>query len=159
MSEVLHENVTLSVVAGVYSMRLEGRDAYLQMVKEGAHAEMISHHNGHHGEIDILSDTEAIGTWYLYDDLYEFRRGMRLYGTAFYRDKYLKVDGQWKIFYSQFHRLYEIYEPIKERPNVTYHYLATHGYRHPGTDPLPPYPKIPNYRHPEGVMPPFLDSK
>jgi len=57
MSEVLHPDVVLSVVAGIYSMRLEGRDAYVEMVKQGAHADMISHHNGHHGEIDIVGRT------------------------------------------------------------------------------------------------------
>ena len=82
MASVLHEDVTLSVEAGVYSMAYEGRDAYVNMVREGAHADMISHHNGHHPEIDVISDDEAIGTWYLYDDLHEFRRGMRLFGTA-----------------------------------------------------------------------------
>lgn len=159
MSEVLHPDVTLSVVAGIYSMVLNGRDEYLQMVKEGAHAEMISHHNGHHPEIEIVSDIEAIGTWYLYDDLFEFRRQMRLYGTAFYRDKYLKVDGRWLIYYSQFHRLYEIEEPLEKRPNVTFHYLGTHGYRHPNDVPLAPFTKLDGYEHPPGILPPFLDAK
>ena len=159
MKEVLHEDVTLSVVAGVYSMVLKGRDAYLQMVKEGAHAEMVSHHHGHNGEIDIVSDTEALATWYLYDDLYEFRRNIRLYGTAFYRDKYLKVDGRWQLWYSQFHRVAEFCDPLTERPNITYHYLESHGFKHAGDTPLAPYPKDTAYRHPAGVLPPFLDAK
>ena len=159
MAEVLHEDVFLSIEAGIYSMSYEGRDAYVQMVKEGAHADMISHHNGHHGEIEVLSDDEAIGTWYLYDDLYEFRRGMRLFGTAFYRDRYVRVDGRWKIRYSQFHRIYEIKEELRERPDITYHYLATHGYKHQGEADLDPYPKERVYRHPPGEMPPFLDTK
>lgn len=32
MASVLHEDVTLSVEAGVYSMAYEGRDAYVNMV-------------------------------------------------------------------------------------------------------------------------------
>ena len=44
-----------------YSMAYEGRGAYLEMVKQGAHCDMISHHNGHHGEIDIVSG-ESRGT-------------------------------------------------------------------------------------------------
>lgn len=159
MAEVLHEDVTLSVVAGVYSMQLQGREAYLQMVREGAHADMISHHNGHHPEIEVLGEGEALGTWYLYDDLYEFRRGMRLLGTAFYRDRYLKVGGRWQIRYSQFHRLYEIADELPDRSKLTYHYLATHGHKHPGAAPLAPFPKDPGYRHPPGVLPPFLDAK
>ncbi len=95
MREVLHPDVELSVVAGcVYSMKYQGREGYLEMVRTGAHADMISHHNGHHPEIDIVGPEEAIGTWYLYDDLYEYRRNMRLYGTAFYRDRYVKHEGR-----------------------------------------------------------------
>ena len=131
----------------------------VEMVRTGAHADMISHHNGHHPEIDIVGPEEAIGTWYLYDDLYEYRRGYRLYGTAFYRDRYVKHEGSWKIRYSQFHRLYEIADPLPPRENITAHYLATHGYKHPGTDPLPPFPKVKEYDHEPGVMPPFLDAK
>ena len=159
MREVLHPDVELSVVAGVYSMKYQGREGYLEMVRTGAHADMISHHNGHHPEIDIVGPEEAIGTWYLYDDLYEYRRNMRLYGTAFYRDRYVKHEGRWKIRYSQFHRLYEIADPLPPRENITAHYLGTHGYKHPGTDPLPPFPKVKEYDHEPGVMPPFLDAK
>jgi hypothetical protein len=158
VAEVLHPEVTLSVEAGVYSMKLEGREAYLEMVRQGAHADMISHHNGHHPEIDIVGPEEAIGTWYLYDDLFEYRRGMRLFGTAFYRDRYVKHEGRWKIRYSQFHRLYEIADPLPPREHITAHYLGTHGYRHPGDAPLEPFPKIPGFKHDAGVMPPFLDA-
>jgi hypothetical protein len=159
MREVLHPDVVLSVEAGIYSMKYEGREPYLEMVRTGAHADMISHHNGHHPEIEIVGPEEAIGTWYLYDDLFEYRRGMRLYGTAFYRDRYVKHEGRWKILYSQFHRLYEIVGELPPRENIQAHYLATHGYKHPGTEPLAPYPKDNSYRHEPGVMPPFLDAK
>lgn len=159
MASVLHEDVILSVEAGVYSMAYEGRDAYVNMVREGAHADMISHHNGHHPEIDVISDDEAIGTWYLYDDLHEFRRGMRLFGTAFYRDRYVRVDGQWKIRYSQFHRIYEIKEELPPREAVVTSYLETHAHKHKGEADIAPFPKDNNYQHPPGVMPPFLDYK
>ena len=78
---------------------------------------------------------------------------------AFYRDRYVKHEGRWKIRYSQFHRLYEIVGELPPRESIQAHYLATHGYKHPGTDPLPPFPKVKSYRHETGVMPPFLDAK
>jgi len=159
MREVLHPDVVLSVEAGVYSMKYEGRDNYVEMVRTGAHADMISHHNGHHPEIDIIGPEEAIGTWYLYDDLYEYRRGYRLLGTAFYRDRYVKHEGRWKIRYSQFHRLYEIETELPPRDSIKAHYLATHAYKHPGDEPIAPFPKVKEYKHEEGVMPPFLDAK
>lgn len=129
--DVFHPDVTLSVEGGVYHFKIEGRDAYLNMIREGAHAEMITQHHGHHPEIDILSETEAKGIWYLQDNVWEFRRKMHITGTAFYRERYLKVDGQWTIKDIEFERVYEIVDPIDEMPNVTKHYLAEHGVKLP----------------------------
>ncbi len=136
--DVFHPDVTLSVVGGVYKFKLEGRDAYLKMVREGAHAEMITLHQGHHPEIDVISDEEARGIWYLQDSVWEFRRKMHITGAAFYRERYLKRDGRWTIKDIEFERIHEIVDPIEEAPNVTVNYLATHAYKMPEGE-LPPY--------------------
>ena len=137
LADVFTEDVTLSVIGGVYRFTLSGRDAYLEMARDGAHAEMVTQHNGHHPEIDILSDTEASGIWYLHDFVLEFRRKQHITGTAFYRDTYVKREGQWKIKHTEFERIYEISEPIERRPNVTFSTLATHGRRLPPGDLAP----------------------
>jgi hypothetical protein len=140
IAEIFHPDVTLSVIGGVYGFKLEGRDKYLEMVREGAHAEMISQHNGHHPEIDVISETEARGIWYLHDNVWEFRRNMHITGTALYRDRYLKLDGRWVIKDSEFERIYEMVHTITERPNVTFSYLATHGRKLPEGE-LAPFAK------------------
>ena len=137
LAEVFTDDVTLSVTGGVYRFELHGKQAYLQMARDGAHAEMVTQHNGHHPEIDILSDTEATGIWYLHDFVLEFRRKQHITGTAFYRDTYVKREGQWKIKHTEFERIYEISEPIERRPNVTFSTLATHGHRLPPGDLAP----------------------
>ena len=63
IATVFHPEVTLDVNGGIYRFRIEGRDKYLDMVREGAHADMIMQHNGHHHEIEILSPSEARGVW------------------------------------------------------------------------------------------------
>jgi hypothetical protein len=131
LAEVFTDDVTLSVVGGVYRFTLSGREAYLEMARNGAHAEMVTQHNGHHPEIDILGDGEAKGIWYLHDFVLEFRRKQHITGTAFYRDRYVKRGGHWKIQHTEFERIFEISEPIEKRPNVTFSYLATHAYRLP----------------------------
>lgn len=131
LAEVLTDDITLSVVGGVYAFKLEGREAYLEMVRNGAHAEMVTQHNGHHPEIEFVSDTEAKAIWYLHDFVLDFRRNQHITGTAFYRDTYRKEEGRWKISYTEFERIYEISEVIEKRPNVTFHYLATHGHKLP----------------------------
>lgn len=131
LADVFTDDVVLSVVGGVYRFELTGKQAYLDMVRDGAHAEMVTQHNGHHPEIDVLSETTATGIWYLHDFVLEFRRRQHITGTAFYRDTYLKQDGHWRIQRTEFERIYEISEPIEEPPNVTYSYLATHAHRLP----------------------------
>jgi len=138
--DVFHPDVTLSVVGGVYRFKLEGREAYLDMVRDGAHAEMITQHQGHHPEIDILSPTEARGIWYLQDSVWEFRRKMHITGTAFYRERYQKIDGRWLIREIEFERIHEIVDPIETPPNVTVNYLEKHGRRLPPGE-LPPFQK------------------
>lgn len=138
--DVFHPDVTLTVAGGIYNFRIEGRDAYLDMIREGAHAEMITQHHGHHPEIDILSADEARGIWYLQDNVWEFRRRLHITGTALYRERYLRHQGRWTIREIEFERIYEIVEPIEKRPNVTMHYLAEHGVKLPEGD-LPPFRK------------------
>ena len=87
------EDVVLTVVGGVYKFELAGRDNYLAMVRDGAHAEMVTQHNGHHPEIDLVDDRTARGLWYLSDYVQEFRRRQHIQGTAFYRDTYVKEGG------------------------------------------------------------------
>lgn len=132
IADVFTEDVVLTVVGGVYKFELSGRDNYLTMVRDGAHAEMVTQHNGHHPEIDLIDDRTATGLWYLNDFVLEFRRKQHIMGTAFYRDTYVKEsDGRWRIKRSEFERIWEISEEIVKHPNVTYSYLATHGHRLP----------------------------
>ena len=131
IAAVFHPDVVLNVNGGIYRFRIEGRDRYLDMVREGAHADMIMQHNGHHPEIELLSATEARGTWYLHDTVWEFRRKLHITGSALYHDLYVKVDGAWLIKQVDFERIHEIVETIEQPPNVTFSYLATHGQKLP----------------------------
>ncbi len=131
IAAVLHPAVVLDVNGGIYRFRVEGREKYLDMVREGAHAEMIMQHNGHHPEIDIVSPTQATGVWYLQDSVWEFRRKLRITGAAIYRDRYEKLTGTWLIKHIEFQRIHEIVEPLEQPPNVTFSYLATHAKKLP----------------------------
>jgi hypothetical protein len=131
IAATFHPDVTLDVNGGIYRFRLEGRDKYIDMVREGAHAEMIMQHNGHHPEIELVSASEARGIWYLQDSVWEFRRKLHITGAAIYRDRYLKVDGAWLIKDIGFERIHEIVETIETPPNVTFSYLAQHAKKLP----------------------------
>ena len=127
LRELLHPKVHAKLVGGTYSIEFNTRDEYLEMVANSFHAEFVGQHTGHHPEIDILSETEAVGKWYLTDVAMDFRRGDRTVGSSLYTDKYLKTDGKWQIVDTEYFRIFEIVEQTDERPPLTSHWLAQHG--------------------------------
>lgn len=127
LKELLHPNVHAKLVGGTYSIEFHSREDYLEMIANSFHADFVGQHNGHHPEIDILSETEAVGTWYLSDIAMDFRRGDRTDGSSLYYDKYLKTDGKWQIVDTNYHRIYEIVELTTKRPPLTAHWLKDHG--------------------------------
>ncbi len=67
----------------------------------------LSSHRCHHPEIDLVSPTEATGTWALEDTVILTDLGLNIQGAAFYEDRYVKVDGEWKIAHTGYLRSYE----------------------------------------------------
>jgi hypothetical protein len=61
---------------------------------------MSTVHHGHTPEIEVISEHEATGIWAMEDKLrWPAGKGrMReMHGYGHYREKYVKVDGRWKI--------------------------------------------------------------
>ena len=125
------EDADLCYVGGTYRAEVRGRDNILEFIANAFHAEAVAFHNGNHPEIAVTSANEAAGVWYLRDWFLDLRRKMSTEGTALYRDRYVKRDGQWLIQHSGYERIYEIVTEVKELPNITAHYLARHGRRLP----------------------------
>ena len=63
-------------------------------------------HTAHTPEITVTGDT-ARGTWYLHDIFVNLEESWTLQGSALYDDSYAKIDGQWRIMYSSYERLWE----------------------------------------------------
>ena len=127
LATLFHEDVSVHFVGGTYEWTLQGSDAYLESIKKSFTREAIGHHNGHHPEIQIRSESEATGVWYLTDNMWLFDTQFFTTGTALYWDRYLKVDGRWTIKDTKYERIYEINRPLSNEPPFSSHYLATHG--------------------------------
>ncbi len=127
MKTLVTPDVEVHFVGGDYEWRLDGRDQYVEAISRNFNSQVIAQHNGHHPEITIVSDTEAEGIWYLHDNFYNLRAKLFTTGTAFYRDLYRKVNGQWQIASTRYTRHYEIVTPMETLPNITVHYLGKHG--------------------------------
>jgi len=127
MATIFHPDVSVHVVGGAYEWTLQGRDEYLDALRNAFTREAIGHHNGHQPEIQILSATEASGIWYLTDNMWILNHKFFTTGTAIYWDRYLKVDGRWTIKDTNYERIYEINRALEELPNFSSHYLGRFG--------------------------------
>ncbi|MEM7410976.1 MAG: nuclear transport factor 2 family protein [Myxococcota bacterium] len=127
LASLYHENIKVHYVGGFYEWKLEGRDELIASQTQSFHQRAVGHHNGHQPEIQILSDTEATGLWYLSDNMWILDANFFTTGTALYWDRYEKVDGRWLIRETSYRRIYEISQPLEEAPKFSAHYLGEHG--------------------------------
>jgi hypothetical protein len=127
LAEIFHEDVSVHFIGGTYEWKLQGRAEYLEAVAKAFNTGAVGHHNGHHPEIQILSETEATGIWYLADNMWVLSGNFHTTGTALYWDRYLKADGRWTIKDTKYRRLYEINRVLDENPPLAAHYLGAHG--------------------------------
>ena len=70
LAELFHEDVSVHFIGGSYEWKLQGRAEYMEAMTKAFSTDAIGHHNGHQPEIQILSETEATGIWYLADNMW-----------------------------------------------------------------------------------------
>lgn len=118
------EDIEVDYIGGTYRWQLKGRQQLLDAQAASFNANAVGCHTGHHPEIDILTPTTAIGTWYMTDIFMKFDDKTVHYGSAIYRDDYVKVDGVWKISRTRYKRVYEQMERLEKMPAITFSMLA-----------------------------------
>jgi hypothetical protein len=117
LGECLIENATAAYSDGTYSFA--GRAAILGFLREAlGPTTRISSHQVHQPEIDLTSPTTATGVWALEDLVIETSANVTIRGTAFYRDEYVKVGGEWKIKSTGYSRIYEEMQSRTETPSL-----------------------------------------
>jgi hypothetical protein len=106
LGELLTEDATSAFQSGELSQ--EGRKAIVTFLKDSLSGPgIVTMHNGHHAEIELESDSSASGIWYLEDLVIVPGADLEIHGTALYRDKYVKLDGEWKIRHTGYERIFE----------------------------------------------------
>lgn len=75
-------------------------------LRESFSEQSFGFHTGHHPEITVDGD-KATGIWYLHDKFINLEYNVNFEGTALYKDQYVKENGQWKIAFSEYDRLFE----------------------------------------------------
>ena len=131
MRELFVEDAHICYVGGRYKYEFTGREKILNALANAFHSRAVGCHQVHHPEIDVLSATEAKGTWYLRDWFMDLQYKVVTEGSALYRDTYVKQDGRWKFKEATYERIFETMAEVKELPVFTSHYLAKTGKKHP----------------------------
>ena len=91
------------------------REAIVDFLR-GSMRDIVTFHQVHTPEIDVLSDAEARGIWYLQDFVIAESDGMTQVGAGFYHDEYVKQDGEWRIRKTGYERTFELWQSHAEVP-------------------------------------------
>ena len=106
LADTLTEDATCAYSGGKLSY--EGRDAIVKFLSESMpERDMLTSHKVHHPEIVLTGPDTADARWGLEDVVIILSAGLNLRGAAFYEDKMVKVDGEWRIAHTGYRRLYE----------------------------------------------------
>jgi hypothetical protein len=116
MAQCFTEDAVTSYSGGKYAF--EGRDTIMGFLAKGLGSHMISMHHGHHPEIELTSETTATGIWALQDYVIDLKHNTSLMGAAFYRDEYVKMNGEWKIKYTGYERTFEEISSRADTPSL-----------------------------------------
>ena len=117
IAECFTEDATSSYSGGKYSYR--GRDAIVKFLAEAmGRPSFYSSHRVHHPEIELTSETTATGIWALEDTVIDTQYQITIRGAAFYRDEYVKIDGEWKIAHTGYERTFEEMQSRKESASL-----------------------------------------
>ena len=127
LATIIHDDVSVLLKGGNYEWKLQGKQAYLDSIRQSFHTGAIGHHHGHTPEIQVLSESEATGIWYLADHMWIVDQKFFTTGTALYWDRYVKVDGRWLIKDTRYERIYEMNEPRDDSAKLSVHYLKSNG--------------------------------
>jgi uncharacterized protein (TIGR02246 family) len=120
LATTLTEDATSAYSSGKLSY--EGRDAIIAFLRESMpEKDMLTSHKVHHPEIELTGPDTATARWGLEDIVIILPANLNLRGAAYYEDKMVKVDGEWRIAHTGYRRLYE--EVVaRQGENITDHW-------------------------------------
>lgn len=101
-------------------LSFETRDEIVAFMRDNLSGEkVLTLHQGHQPEIEIIDEGNARGSWYLQDLVIHLEAGVRIYGSAIYQDLYRKESDEWKICATGYKRVFEAVEPLGKDHMIT----------------------------------------
>ena len=106
LAECFTEDATTNYTDGQY--RLQGKDAIMKFLKAGlGRATFFGFHQGHHPEIERVSEATARGVWSSHYYMIDTGAKKTMQCGAFYYDDFAKEKGEWKIKSAGYTRIFE----------------------------------------------------
>jgi hypothetical protein len=110
LAELFLEDATSAYGDGKYAF--EGREAIMSFLRDAlGRPSILTAHHVHQPEIELTSESTATGVWALWDTVIDLQHQLTIRGAAFYRDEYVKQNGQWRFRSTGYQRTYEEMEP------------------------------------------------
>lgn len=122
-------DVNVEYIGGDYHVKLTGADAMLEFLANSFHSGTLAMHQGHLPEITFTGPDGAEGLWYLEDIFINLEEKFHTFGTAIYRDIYVREGGRWRIASTVYDRVMEVTEPLHEGARYACHLLGKVGRR------------------------------
>ncbi len=76
---------------------IEGRKTLVEFLKKRLDAAIVTVHQGHHHEIEIMSETTARAKWAVRDQIVDSKANTVFKGRYYYDDDFVKENGRWKL--------------------------------------------------------------
>lgn len=99
--------------AGDRELKFSGRSAVVEYLSGAMGSFLTSVHSCSHPEIEMSGD-EAVGSWLLQDVVLIPAKRLEIRGAAYYRDRYRREDGVWRIAETGYERIYETVTSYEE---------------------------------------------
>lgn len=115
--EVFAPGAEVYFKGGDYEIRASGWTAIEKFYQGAFSTKKFGMHTAHTPEITVDGET-ARGIWYLHDVFVNLEEGWTLQGSALYHDDYAKIDGQWRLVYTTYERLFEETTPRDPRTKL-----------------------------------------
>lgn len=111
------------------AITLTGRAAIIDFLTSAMGSERIlTSHLVSHPEISLSADGRAAtASWALQDVVVLEDAGLVVRGASYYDDRYVKVDGSWRIAHTGYRRLYEEIGPRVSGTRTTASWWGTDG--------------------------------
>ena len=127
LNTLFTDDVTVEYRGGGYLVQLAGREPMIDFLMNSFNADSLAVHQGHMPDITFINDDEAEGLWYMDDIFISFERRDVTTGSAIYRDRYVRVGDGWKMSATEYDRITEIVQPLRDDMEVTVNHLGKVG--------------------------------